>query len=259
MGSPAFSSVLCAIDGSRESQIATQQAVAIASGASLSFLAVPEYAGMTDDRARRVLDSAVELAKHEGIDATTEIGERDRVTKAVEERSANHDLLVVGTHGTSRREGIVWGSTTSHAVHTAPVPVLVARRSDDRKDFPQRIIVGSDGSEGSSKAVEIAGRIAAGRGSSVWLVHFGDWHDPQHADVFAEQATALNKESGSEPKVVEAKGHASRELPELARQESVSLVVLGSRGLTGVKALGSVSERIAHTSDVSVLIARPKS
>jgi nucleotide-binding universal stress UspA family protein len=106
---------------------------------------------------------------------------------------------------------------------------------------------------------EIAGRIAAHRGSSVWLVHVGDWDDPQHAQAFSEQASVLATESGSEPKVVEAKGHATREVPDLTRQERVSLVVLGSRGLTGVKALGSVSERIAHSSDASVLIARPKS
>jgi nucleotide-binding universal stress UspA family protein len=255
---PAFNSVLCAVDGSRESQAASRQAVAIAVGASLTFLAVPEYAGMDDDRARRVLASAVELAQHEGIDATSELGEQDRVTKEVEERSAGYDLLVIGSHGASRREGIVWGSTTSHAVHTAPVPVLVARRSGERKGFPQRILVASDGSPDSSKAVELTAGLARLHGAMTWLVHVGKWDDQQHRQTFSEQASLLKEAGEPEPAVVEMKGDAHRRIPELARQEQISLTVVGSRGLTGVKALGSVSERIAHSSDGSVLIVRPK-
>lgn len=255
---PAFNSVLCAVDGSRESQAAARQAVAIAAGASLSFLAVPEYAGMSEDAARRVLTAAVELAKRSGIAATSELGERDRVSKAVEERSAGHDLLVVGSPGTSRREGMVWGSTTSHAVHVAPVPVLVARRSADGKAFPQRILVASDGSPGSLKAVHLAGRLARSHGASTWMVHVGEWEDPQHRQAFSEQALELSEATDSDPVVLELSGNAHRRVPELARQERISLTVVGSRGLTGAKALGSVSERIAHASGGSVLVARPE-
>ena len=34
------------------------------------------------------------------------------------------------------------------------------------------------------------------------------------------------------------------------------LVVVGSRGLSGLRALGSVSERVAHGAHASVLVAR---
>lgn len=36
----------------------------------------------------------------------------------------------------------------------------------------------------------------------------------------------------------------------------VDLVVVGSRGLHGLKALGSVSERVAHEAEGSVLVVR---
>ena len=39
--------------------------------------------------------------------------------------------------------------------------------------------------------------------------------------------------------------------------ESVDLIVMGARGLKGAKALGSVSERVAHKSASSVLVVRP--
>jgi nucleotide-binding universal stress UspA family protein len=39
--------------------------------------------------------------------------------------------------------------------------------------------------------------------------------------------------------------------------ESADLVVVGNRGLHGLKALGSVSERLAHQARSSVLVVRP--
>jgi nucleotide-binding universal stress UspA family protein len=255
---PAFHSVLCAIDGSPESQEAAHQAMTIAAGVPLSFLAVPEYAGMTEAVARQVLAEAVEMARSEGLEATMELGERDGIPKAIQEYGGRHGLLAVGSHGQSRREGVVWGSTASLAAHTSPVPVLVARRPPDGEPFPSRILVASDGSGDSSRAVELAGRLAGRHAAETWIVHVGDWDDPQHSRAFSEQAVSLEQVTGSEPVVMELEGDAHRRIPELARKEGVSLTVVGSRGLTGVKALGSVSERIAHSSDGSVLIARPE-
>jgi nucleotide-binding universal stress UspA family protein len=53
----------------------------------------------------------------------------------------------------------------------------------------------------------------------------------------------------------EVDGPAIAELAAAA--ESADLVVVGSRGLHGLKALGSVSERVAHQVRSSVLVVRP--
>lgn len=42
----------------------------------------------------------------------------------------------------------------------------------------------------------------------------------------------------------------------VSASESADLVVVGSRGLHGLQALGSVSERIAHRAHSSVLVVR---
>ena len=39
--------------------------------------------------------------------------------------------------------------------------------------------------------------------------------------------------------------------------DGVDLIVMGARGLKGAKALGSVSERVAHKAASSVLVVRP--
>jgi nucleotide-binding universal stress UspA family protein len=43
----------------------------------------------------------------------------------------------------------------------------------------------------------------------------------------------------------------------VAASELADLVVVGSRGLHGLKALGSVSERVAHQARSPVLVVRP--
>ena len=48
--------------------------------------------------------------------------------------------------------------------------------------------------------------------------------------------------------------HAAGTLVEVAIE--ADLLVVGSRGLHGMKALGSVSERVAHEAKCSVLIVR---
>jgi nucleotide-binding universal stress UspA family protein len=44
----------------------------------------------------------------------------------------------------------------------------------------------------------------------------------------------------------------------VAASAESDLIVVGSRGLHGVKALGSVSERVAHQATCSTLIFRPE-
>ena len=43
----------------------------------------------------------------------------------------------------------------------------------------------------------------------------------------------------------------------IASAGKADLVVVGSRGLGGLRSLGSVSERVAHRASCSVLVVRP--
>jgi nucleotide-binding universal stress UspA family protein len=81
----------------------------------------------------------------------------------------------------------------------------------------------------------------------------GPHGDPAHVAVDAVELTAA---LGREPTVLRASGHADERILEAADSERVALVAVGSRGLSGVRALGSVSERVAHRAPCSVLVAR---
>jgi nucleotide-binding universal stress UspA family protein len=51
-------------------------------------------------------------------------------------------------------------------------------------------------------------------------------------------------------------GSPHRRIVEVANGVGASLIVIGSRGRSGLAALGSVSERVVHHADCSVLIVR---
>lgn len=165
----------------------------------------------------------------------------------------NADLISVGSHGDSRMAGITFGSVATGMVHYAPCSVLVARSPESGR-FPESIIHASDGSADSLDAARIAGDIAARHGSKIITVNIDD--DPDRGTAVAEQSAALIKAAGAKPTSETRPGSAPREIVKLANSAHASLVVVGSRGVTGLNALGSVSERVAHRAPCSVLVVR---
>jgi nucleotide-binding universal stress UspA family protein len=130
-------------------------------------------------------------------------------------------LAVVGTHEQERLPGIVLGSVATHLLHTAPCSVLVARPGW-REGRPRRVLVGVDGTAPASAAFRAARELADRLGSP--LEQLTDTHPVR---AFLESAAPAD------------------------------LIVVGSRGLHGPRALGSVSERVAHRAPCSVLVVRP--
>jgi nucleotide-binding universal stress UspA family protein len=160
----------------------------------------------------------------------------DVLLDAVQSRHA--DLLAIGAGHNSRALGLIFGSTATRLARECPCSVLVGRGDVDVDRFPRRIVVGVDGSPQSADA-EAVGRLLAGSfdGQLRRLVATGGVPlDPLWIDAEIDERAP-----------VEALTDASRE---------ADLLIVGSRGLRGVKALGSVAERLAHRAACPVLIVR---
>jgi nucleotide-binding universal stress UspA family protein len=165
------------------------------------------------------------------------------VEKLLEKIDRDEDTLIaIGSSGTGRLLGIVEGAVATEIVHKAPCSVLVARPVDN--GFPRRIVVGVDGSVESAAAYAAAHYISerfsaelhavvawGGEGVNERLV--AAITDGDHDDRHDAPAEAL-----------------------VAAAESADLVIVGSRGLHGFRALGSVSERVAHSAPCSTLVVR---
>jgi nucleotide-binding universal stress UspA family protein len=207
----------------------------------------PTYSYELDaDLYREAAEEAVATAKH-AVDPLTSPATKvargfawDKLVKASEDEDAT--LLVVGSHGQGRVRGILIGSTATEVVHKARCSVLVAREADD--GFPRRVVVGVDGSPESASAYAVARNVAERFGSELWPVvaHGGKGVDN---DAVATVVDYHHEDLPDDP--VQALVAASAD---------ADLLIVGSRGLHGFKALGSVSERVAHQAHCSTLIVR---
>jgi nucleotide-binding universal stress UspA family protein len=262
---PTFGSILCGVDGSRPSFEAARQAALLAgNGAALTYVAISWEQGvganavatLSHEHAQECLERARDDAHELGVAA--EIAEEEAADPArrLMEVAAGHDLLVIGILGHSRAGGIMIGSAATAAVHRSPVPVLVARRPPDGVEFPARILLATDGAPASDVATGLTARLAARHGAHVGIVAAQD-RPMVPRNVVAEEAATITAATGTEPVILDEPVSPHRIVAAAADDMSASLVVTGSRGLSGVSALRSVSERIAHAAPCSVLVVRP--
>jgi hypothetical protein len=136
--------------------------------------------------------------------------------------------------------GIMLGDTGTELVHDAVCSVLLACPADDHPWQPRKTVVGFDGSNHSLAALRMAEELARAFSGSVEVVAAtggkpvecdAAWSDRVDTWVPAHPVAAL-----------------------VERSRTVDLVVVGSRGVHGLRALGSVSERVAHQAHCTALV-----
>lgn len=252
---PIFERILVGVDGTKESLDACRQAARMAephsaivaafaslfppvTATALGVQDVAERLEHTADSALTaawaILGPAAELHRLQGltVEALLKEAERTRTT-----------LLAIGTHGHSRIEEIVLGGVAGELLHRAPCAVLVARPVPDLAAFPREIVVGIDGSDEAERAFGVASHVATRRHSIVRSVVAHGGKRINLAQVSSRHRDAEDLAGAPVPALLEAAACAD-------------LLVVGSRGLHGLRALGSVSERVAHQATCSVLVVR---
>ena len=257
-----FNRVLVGIDGSEESREAARQGAILADGELTLFAAydvspaifggtgtsVPSY--LDEDLQREAATGALRHAREEVAAAlpTPKIVRGHPASALISESKREQGtLLVVGSHGHGRLAGFVVGSTASEVIHQAPGSVLISRGRSAPDSFPNKVVVGVDGSPESATAYVAARQLAERFDAELW-------------PVVAHGGKAVDRRG-----VGQIVGRDLEELPDdpvaalVAAAADADLLVVGSRGLHGLKALGSVSERVAHQARSSVLIVRDAS
>lgn len=144
-----------------------------------------------------------------------------------------------------------------------------------------KLLVCTDGSKHSQKALEKAAKIAGGcNATEVAIIHVYEAHDifigegasisqTEHMRELEEQRKKdLKKILINAVRFMEAKnirasaifkeGHPAEIITKVAEEGGFDLVIMGSRGLGGLKKLllGSVSGTVVHESSVSVLTVK---
>jgi nucleotide-binding universal stress UspA family protein len=252
-----FERVICGVDATEESLDAARQAARLtAADGRLVLVAVAELevaaqAGFAASMVAKELEDEASAALDRATQAVAGIHAAERRllsgpvpatlgSSIADERAT---LIVLGTHGHGRGSGILLARASTTLLHDAPCSVLIARRASEPESFPASIVVGLDGSAESEVAAGIADELRERFGASVRTVVAAGGKGIEPGEIQAARpGTEL-----SERKPLDALVEASAD---------ADLVVVGNRGRHGLKALGSVSERLAHQARCSVLVVR---
>jgi nucleotide-binding universal stress UspA family protein len=272
---PAFGRILAGTDGAHRAEEAVGRAAQLASvtGAALDLVYVIDTTRPHDDagmepKAEAVLDRAEAIAAR-SVPASTKVVAGDPA-KALVEEAADHavDVICVGPDAGLLGGRVRIGRVAAHVLRHAPCSVLVGREAGST--FPVNILCGVDGSNTSIETAGLAAHIAVTSGAELRLQHVipvfeGDereWtlddDDPGPTEI--ESAARVARDAGARPIRERAVGRPEYAILEAAERERSDLVVVGSRGLSGVARVlvGSVSEYVATHAHCSVLVVRPR-
>jgi nucleotide-binding universal stress UspA family protein len=258
-GRRVFSRILVGVDGSQQALEAARQAALLQDvDGQLTLLSawdIVRGVGATGTEMPYYLDEEFQRAAAEKdlraareyvapyAAATAKLVRGTPVAALLEEiQRDQHTLLAVGSSGSSRLLGIVEGAVATEMIHRTPCSVLVARPPEGA--FPRRIVVGVDGSVESAAAYAAARYLAERFDTDLHaLVAWGG--KGVNERLVAVITEGEHDDCGGAP--VDALENAAK---------NADLIVVGSRGLHGMAALGSVSERVAHNASCSALVVR---
>lgn len=255
----AFNQIVCAVDDSLCAHEAVQQATQLAGPVdTLTFVAVTGARGadgatrstLDEGHAAEAVEAAWTAAHDAGVEATTVIVHAQDVSGAILHAARDAGLLVVGANGQSRVASILLGGTATRAVHSSPVPVLVARGRPEL-GFPGVVLVGSQGVEDRHTAI-VAATIAARHDTRVVLAHAGRSGSALQ-QALNEQSGDVRDITGQDPVVMRVDGPPVDRLPAMASSIGAGLVVLGSHG---PRAIAGLPEHVAHRTACSVVVLR---
>lgn len=198
------------------------------------------------------------------------------------------DLVVLGTRGLSKITGFLLGSVSEWVLNEAPCSVLLVRGKTRLKKTTagMKILIATDGSSDAQEGVEFVKKIGFPTSTVLTLLHIVRKKVHQTAqllttsraqlDVFVKLVEDLLQARGREGailleetrkvlsrpelKIVEnlAFGHEAEEILKASQRIRADLVVMGSKGLTGLRRflLGSVSHKVVRYAPCSVLVVR---
>lgn len=199
-------------------------------------------------------------------------------TVIVDEAAAMRaEMIIVGSRGLGPMKSMLLGSVSAEVVDHAPCPVLVVRRP-----IVKSILFGTDGSASARGALTFLAGVRCFSDLPIEVISVGHRSatlgalelrvapnampasapqvlvDREHVEARAASAVEVLRTAGHPARWSVAAGSPAHEIVEAADGFGSDLIVLGSRGNTGLNRLllGSVARNVLLHTDASVLIVR---
>ena len=186
------------------------------------------------------------------------------------------DLVVIGTRGLSGLKHLLLGSTTERVVQYATCPVLSVHPGDTVPEGEvQTILIPTDFSEDSDRAVDAVQRVlpSGGRNAELVLVHV--YHLPFEYTAYGTVPTSLSsfgevvesaqneleqrakklRDAGLNARIRAVEGYPPDAIVAEAKACGAQLIAMGTHGRTGLShlLLGSTAQRVVQHATCPVL------
>jgi len=208
-------------------------------------------------KATGILNRATQICHEAGVPSTVEVDPAAPPSRVILDWSANRDLLALGAPTTSRLRGMFTVGVADTALGSFTIPLLAARSVPGGHHVGHRIVLATDGREGSDELVELGRRFAQARGAEMILLHAAGHESHARRERVEQQGRRLQLAAGPNEVRVEH-GSAHDVICATADEVGASLVVMGSRRVNGLRAIGSVGRRVVHEAPCSVLLVPPE-
>ncbi len=199
---------------------------------------------------------------------------------AIIEKAVNDevDLIVMGARGVKGVQILFLGSSTRAVAINSPKPVLVFKSPARKASQTMRALFVTDGSRTAAEAGQFMASLPMPTETEITVLHVASSFIPDIPEKYLKE---LREELTARPSTFkeserifsEARqymagytkvdyllrtGDPSREILNAEKSLESDLIVVGCRGLRGIKGMmGSVSRRILGNSEASVLIGKP--
>lgn len=193
----------------------------------------------------------------------------------------DHDLVIITPEGKSEFKDMLFGTTTMNLMRKCPCPVWAVKPSSHTRF--SKILAAVDPDPGDRKNIALNGKIlelssslAEMQKSELHIVHAWDFQIrsamiPKHTmDGIIEEVRTMHSAGFEEllgkyvPDIPESRlhlirGEAGIEIPRLAKENDVDLIVMGTFSRSGIPGLliGNAAEKILYRVDCSVLAVKP--
>jgi len=223
---------------------------------------VTEITNWFSEAGRKILADAEALFKEEGIEVDSRFVEYEDPAETIIHvaKDEGYSLVVMGNHGENEADTSSLGSVAEKVARYAECPTLIVKEPTSML----KILVGVDGSEHAAKAVECTVQLAERNEAEVTLLHVGESKlfslKPNLMMEIGERilSEAAGRVEGVKARTQLESGNPAKTIVNVAEKGEYDLIVVGSRGVSGVKRffLGSVSDYVTRNARCSVLIAR---
>ena len=196
----------------------------------------------------------------------------DAIMQATIERQP--DLVVMGTHGRGGFSKLLMGSNAEKMLRHAPCSILTVKegaRVPSEGRF-RRLLVPVDFSDWAGRALDTARVLRDPDGSDITLLHVVEPVPPMYYAGNVSSRFELDPELRSQleehlqtwsgglerASAMITEGSPPLEIARVADETDIDLIVMSTKGLTGVEHLlvGSVTERVCRFATVPVLTVR---